>query len=336
MFSILTKSTTFILGDISNIFGIIMNAIYNFFNGAFGIESLGITIIVFTLLVRILMLPLAIKQQKSTQEMQLIQPQLKKIQAKYKDKKDPENQKKYQAEMSALYKEHDVNPFGGCLPLIIQLPIIFSLFAVLRNIPAYIDKVKLIYTSIYNSIANISGFTDILNALNKTDLASEKTIALVPKFDPASTDSIVDLLAKFTPSHWDSFTNSFASVSTNLEPLIEKVHAMNYFLTIDLATRPISGLSDIFTVGALIPLFCLIAQIFVTRTMSARTSANSNGENAAADQTQKTMTYMMPLITVFFVSTMPAGLGLYWLTSNVFQLVQQIVINKYVVNKKKA
>ncbi|MDA3846585.1 MAG: YidC/Oxa1 family membrane protein insertase [Vallitaleaceae bacterium] len=335
MFSLLTKSTTPLLGSISSVFGVIMNAIYNFFNSAFGIESLGTTIIIFTLLVRVLMLPLAIKQQKSTQEMQFIQPQLKKIQAKYKEKKDAENQKKYQAEMAALYKEHNVNPFGGCLPLVIQLPIIFSLFAVLRNIPAYIDKVKNIYLGIYNTITGLTGVNDALLALNKTDLAAEKTAALVPKFDPASTDSIVDLLAKFSPSHWDSFTNTFASVSTNLEPLIEKVHAMNYFFTIDLATRPISGLSDIFTVGALIPLLCLIAQIFVTRTMTAKAKASSTGDNAAADQTQKTMTYMMPLITVFFVSTMPAGLGLYWLTSNVFQLVQQIVINKYVVNKKK-
>lgn len=332
-FSLLTKSTTFIIGDISNIFGIIMNAIYNVFFDMFSIQSLGITIIVFTVLVRVLMLPLAVKQQKSTQEMQRIQPELKKLQNKYANKKDPESQKKYQAEMQALYQEHGVNPFGGCLPLLIQMPIIFALFAVLRNIPAYIVKVKDVFLGIYSQISTVDGFADKLSQFNHMDLNNMDSAAIVKDFDPAVADSAVDVMAKLTPEGWNMFQETFAAVGSNIEGLITKINDMNYFLSINLAERPINGFEDIFTVGALIPLLCLVAQVLVTKTMQSSRNT-SKGDGGAADQTQKTMMYIMPIMTVFIVSTMPAGLGLYWLASNVFQLGQQIVINRHLAQDR--
>ncbi len=144
---VLTQSTSPITGPIAKVFGMIMNTIYQMFS-SIGIESLGLSIIIFTIIIRILMLPLAFKQQKSMVGMQSIQPKLKKIQDKYKNKKDAESQNKMRMEMSELYKENNVSPFGGCLPLLIQFPIIMSLFAVLRNIPAYIVSIKGIYLDI--------------------------------------------------------------------------------------------------------------------------------------------------------------------------------------------
>lgn len=327
MLPLLTKSTTFILGDISNIFGIVINAIYNFFNGTFGIESIGITIIVFTILVRVLMLPLAIKQQKSQQEMQRIQPELKKLQDKYKDKKDQATQQKYQQEMQELYKEHGVNPFGGCLPILVQMPIIFSLFAVLRNIPAYITSIKDVYLGIIGSVQGVEGFADKMTQLNVRDLTAERVTALVNNFDVTNNDLVIDLMAQFSPEHWTKFGELFSSASKSFEPMVNELGRINEFLTINLAATP-----ELMSVGILIPILCFVAQILVTKTMSARTQTAGNDQAA---QTQKTMTYMMPIITVFFVMQMPAGLGVYWLTSNVFQLVQQIVINKYVISHPK-
>lgn len=91
--------------------------------------SFGLAIIVFTIIIRIALLPLSIKQTKSTAKMGAIQPEMKKVQAKYKS--DPQ---KSQQEVMKLYKENGVNPMGGCLPMLIQMPILFALFAVFNNL----------------------------------------------------------------------------------------------------------------------------------------------------------------------------------------------------------
>src|SRR5919106_4802097 len=92
------------------------------------IPSYGIAIILLTISVRILLLPLTIKQTKSMQQMQKIQPKVKELQRKYKG-----NRQKLNQELMALYKEHQVNPLGGCLPLLLQLPVFFALFSVLNT-----------------------------------------------------------------------------------------------------------------------------------------------------------------------------------------------------------
>ena len=91
--------------------------------------SFGLAIIVFTIIIKIGLLPLSIKQTKSTAKMGAIQPEMKRVQAKYKS--DPQ---KAQQEVMKLYKENGVNPMGGCLPLLIQMPILFALFAVFQNL----------------------------------------------------------------------------------------------------------------------------------------------------------------------------------------------------------
>jgi YidC/Oxa1 family membrane protein insertase len=96
------------------------------------IPNYGVVIILLTLLIRVVLLPLGIKQIRSMQAMQLVQPELKKIQAKYKGRRDVESRQKMQAETMALYKEHGVNPLGGCLPMLLQLPVLITLFAVLQ------------------------------------------------------------------------------------------------------------------------------------------------------------------------------------------------------------
>src|ERR671914_523018 len=91
------------------------------------IPSYGLAIILLTLGVRLLLLPLSIKQTKSMREMQAIQPEIKRLQAKHKGDRQKMNE-----EMMALYKEHGVNPLGGCLPLLMQFPVLIGLFYVVR------------------------------------------------------------------------------------------------------------------------------------------------------------------------------------------------------------
>jgi YidC/Oxa1 family membrane protein insertase len=103
----------------------------NMFYGV--IPNYGVAIILLTLLVRILFWPLTHKSTESMKRMQELQPQIKEIQAKYKNKKDQASMQKMQAETMALYRENKVNPMGGCLPLLVQMPVFFALFTVLRN-----------------------------------------------------------------------------------------------------------------------------------------------------------------------------------------------------------
>ena len=107
---------------ISNALGHVLRVIFEL------VQSYGLAIILFTILVKVLLLPLTIKQTKSTKAMQDIQPKIQEIQTKYKDK--PEKQ---QQEIMKIYTEAKINPLAGCLPLLIQMPILFGLFAVLRE-----------------------------------------------------------------------------------------------------------------------------------------------------------------------------------------------------------
>ncbi|QUI21087.1 YidC/Oxa1 family membrane protein insertase [Vallitalea pronyensis] len=317
---VLTQSTTPITGPIAKVFGMIMNTIYQMFS-SIGIESLGISIILFTVIIRILMLPLAFKQQKSMLGMQAIQPKLKKIQDKYKNKKDAESQNKMRMEMSTLYQENNVSPFGGCLPLLVQFPIIMSLFAVLRNIPAYIVNIKNIYLGIIATIKGVPDYTTLITSVNE---ASKTPIR---NFDPMVDDKVVDLLGSFSSDKWVDFQNTFSSVADKVEPMVNQLSDVNYFFGINLADNP-----DLMSIGLLIPLLNLVVQFLVMKTSQARSAGKMDQKQAT---TNKTMMYTMPLITVFFVLSMPAGLGLYWLTSSSFQFVQQVIINNHLDKDKK-
>lgn len=317
----LTQNSIPVLGQIAAFFGIIMDMIYNFF-GSFGIYSLGLTIIFFTIFTRLLLLPLAIKQQKSTKEMQLIQPELKKIQGKYKNKKDQESQRKMQAEMTALYQKHGVNPFGGCLPLLIQFPIIISLYQVLRNVPAYIGSIKGYYVNIFDLMAGKDGaagvadYSDKLSQLMQMD--EFKATLKVSNFDAANPDKVVDLLYKFQSNTWDAFYDIFSGISTEVGNIVGELNGIYDWFGINLADRP-----DLATIGILIPVLNVAVQFIVMRqTMSKQ----KTGEK----QPGSGMMYAMPLLSGFFAIQLPAGLGLYWLMGSLFQLGQTHFINNYI------
>lgn len=325
MLTLLTQSTTPIIGDLAKIFGVLMDGIYNFFGNTFGFYSLGFSIIVFTIITRLLMLPLAFRQQKSMKEMQKIQPQIKKIQDKYKDKKDQETQQKQQAELSALYQEHGVNPLGGCLPLVIQMPIIFSLYQVLRNIPAYIGSIGDKYYEIVGFITSNESYKSAFAALAESeDEATEvfkSAFSQVSKFDIDIPEKIIDVLYKFQTETWDVFYTMFADISANVQPVVNELTEIYSFFGINLADKP-----DMLTIGVLIPVLNVVVQFLATRASMSQQSSTQGGTAASTNQT---MMYTMPLVSGFFAMQLPAGLGLYWLFGSLFQLGQTLVINRH-------
>lgn len=138
---VLTKVHGAILGPISQILGWILNVLVTFTN-SFGVLNIGLSIILFTLVVKLLMFPMTIKQQKASKLMAVMQPELQAIQAKYKGKKDNDSMMKMNVETKAVYEKYGTSMTGGCLQLVIQMPILFALYRVIYCIPAYVMPVK--------------------------------------------------------------------------------------------------------------------------------------------------------------------------------------------------
>ena len=138
---IIATQTGGILKPFAWILGKILEVLYDGF-AFFGIYNIGLLIIVFTFVVRMLMLPMTIKQQKFTKMNSVMTPEIQTIQKKYKDKKDQQSQLAMQEEMKAVYDKYGTSPTGSCLQLIIQMPILFALYRVIMNIPAYVQPIK--------------------------------------------------------------------------------------------------------------------------------------------------------------------------------------------------
>lgn len=129
------------MGPISQVLGWIMDALFRF-TSSFGILNIGLSIILFTLVVKILMFPMTIKQQKSSKMMTVMQPELMAIQNKYKGKTDNDSMMRMNVETKAVYEKYGTSMTGGCLQLVIQLPIMLALYRVIYTIPAYVGQVK--------------------------------------------------------------------------------------------------------------------------------------------------------------------------------------------------
>ena len=163
---LLTQSTTPIIGWIATLLGYVMEFIFYCLN-FIGIQNIGLCIIIFTIIVRLLMLPLTIKQQKFAKISQVMQPEINKIQRKYRNKTDQASMMKQNEEIQKVYEKYGTNPTGGCLQLVVQMPIFLALYQVIRKIPAYIPQVKAVYMQVVTAIAGQAGAIDAINKIGK-------------------------------------------------------------------------------------------------------------------------------------------------------------------------
>lgn len=207
-----------ILKPFAWIMGIILNAIYKLVS-FLGVNSgiLAICIIIFTFVTKMLMLPLTIKQQKSTKLSSKMNPEIAKIQEKYKGKKDEASMRKQQAEMQAVYEKYGTTPMSGCLPLLISLPIMFALYQVIYAIPAYVSDIYGLYGSIAEQLRGIEGYGQaILYFIKENSIAVNKiNDFIVTNVDPAaskividiSEKHLVDIMYQFNTYNWEIFKN---------------------------------------------------------------------------------------------------------------------------------
>lgn len=133
-------------------------------------------------------------------------PELQKIQAKYGVKKDEVSLKKMQAENSALYKKYGANPTSGCLPVIIQLPIMFALYYVISNVPAYVGRVKDMYQPVASKIFCRPDYSKIVYDIAKSD-------KLQVKNNISDTNHIINILAKYGDKQWDTLSAQVPQLS---------------------------------------------------------------------------------------------------------------------------
>ena len=306
-----------ILGDIIDfialLMGYIMQALF-FITGGFNI---GLCIILFTIIVRLIMMPMTIKQQRFSKLSSMMQPELAAIQNKYKGKSDTASMQKMQAETKAVYEKYGTSPTGGCLQMFIQLPIFYGIFAVVRDIPYYVPRVKALFEPIISAITGVTNYSQVLIDSGLTTTACD------------TEDALLRFLNAFSSEQWDTLKNAFASYGNGISDTIaqqsEKILHVNNFFGINLATAPGFELS----LALLIPLLAGLTQWLSVKLMQTKSPVNEDDERNTAAQSMKMMNAMMPIISAVFCISMPSGLGLYWIMGSVVQCVQQVFINKY-------
>lgn len=323
-----------ILGPIAKVLGWIMNGIYNIVYNLFGVESVTVSIVIITILIYTCLLPLTIKQQKFSKMSAVMQPEIKKIQKKYEGKKDQASMMKQQEEINLVYEKYGTSMTGGCLPMLIQMPILFALYPVIRDIPTYVKGVKDVYMPVTEAIMNTNGFQKIMETIGEAS-----PVLMNPKaYDYSQADTIVNVLYKFQDSTWNALMEKMPSITDLAQQTMDKVTHLNSFLGINIGEQPLTQLTTAFHNGSvvgiilavLIPVLAGLTQ-FISVKLQPQPAGDDKDNPMASSM--KTMTYTMPLISVFMGFTLPAGLGLYWAASAAVRCIQQLAINKYLSTK---
>lgn len=299
----------------ANIFGYLLNFIYQFVN------NYGLAMILFTLVIKIVMLPLSIKQQRMFKKSNKMQEKLKVLQFKYKN-----NPEKLNQEMMNLYKEEKMNPFSGCLSTIVQFILLISIFYMVRSPLTYMKKMD----------------TEVLNTYVQQLKDDEKQIsAAYPEIDLLRESSY---LAEKNPED-----ENVKNLALNMD-----------FLGLDLSKIPQQNLGD-WTVYIIPVLYILssFVSIKINSNMQAKNNVNKSDvidvtedkkdkektektgdskelvkveneedEYDAVAQTNKMMSWMVPIMSVSISLVAPLGLALYWLVNNVTMILERVILNK--------
>ncbi len=319
-----TQHTGAILGPVAKILGWIMNAIFNLMDSLFSVQNIGLSIILFTVVVYMCMLPLTYKQQKFSKMSAKMNPEIKAVQKKYAGKQDQASMMAMQDETKAIYAKYGVSPSGSCVQLIIQMPILFALYRVIYNVPAYITSVKEAFMPLVNKLLTMDGAVEYMTEIGTT-------LGVGKKVDFTAANTFVDVLNKFQSSNWADLAAKYPELNDLILSTQTEIDQMNTFLGINIAYSPSNLLrsgSVVLMIGAIaIPALAALTQWLNTKLMP-QAAASENGDDAMS-QSMKQMNLMMPLMSAVFCFTLPAGMGLYWIASALVRSVQQLILNKH-------
>ncbi len=321
---ILTTYQGAILGPIAKVLGYILQALYSLLSN-FGIENTGICIILFTFIVNALMLPMQIKQQKFSKMSAIMNPEIQEIQKKYKNKKDQASQQKMSLETQAVYRKYGVSPASGCLPMLITFPILFALYRVIYNIPAYVPQIYDIYSGLAEKI-QAAGIT----VEQLSDMVTAKTYVITDAVRAAAESNdlsyFVDVLGQFNESAWKELIRSYPDLESVITSVSDTSKHINSFLGLNIADNP-----GIKSVSIIIPVLSVITQILSMKISMAGTAQTMDQNNPTA-ASMKMMNNVMPFVTGLMCFMFPIGVGIYWIAGNIFRIFQSLGINLYFKN----
>lgn len=336
---LLTQNSGKILGPIAKVLGYLMNAIYAFMDKFLHIQNVGLTIILFTIVIYLCLLPLTYKQQKFSKMSQIMNPEIQAIQKKYKNRRDQASVQAMNEETQAVYQKYGVSPSGSCVFMLIQLPILFALYRVIYNVPAYITNVKNTFDGVVTGIMGTSGYQDTMNSFLETVSKKNSVFrGITLNFSGTAQqahDSIIDVLYKCTSDNWALLQDKFSGLSDVIASTQSAVEHFNNFLGINIVYSPKTIISTsaheghyvLIFLALLVPILAALTQFLNIRLMPQ--AATNGGQQEAMAGQMKMMNYMMPLYSVFIVFFLPVGVGIYWIAGSLIRSFQQFLLNKH-------
>ena len=353
---VLTQYGGKILGPIAKILGYLMEGIFYVLD-LIGIPNIGLSIILFTIIIYLLLMPLTIKQQKFSKLSAKMNPELQAIQAKYKNKKDNDSMMAMNEETKEVYAKYGVSPSGSCVQLLIQMPILFALYRVIYAMPAYVSKIGDTFRVLADKIISVDNGSFLQNSGIET---ITKAVSMYGKSmgQGSMQNGIVDVLNMLSSSDMKILAEHYnlTDLKYNGEYILSQIGAngevitrglidrYNNFLGINIANSPSfmvseawnaeGGIQWLMIIAALaIPLLSALTQWINTKLMpqaSSNNDKNKTDQQNSMEQSMKMMNTMMPIMSAFFCYTLPAGMGLYWIAGSVVRSIQQIVINRHI------
>lgn len=323
-----------ILGPFAWVFGKILDILYSILADGNGVTNLGLCLIVFTIVVKVILIPINYKSSKSAKINSLIQPEMAKIQKKYKDKKDQVSMMKQQEEIQNLYSKYGTSMTSGCLPALIQLPIIMGLYRVIQNIPAYVGKIKEIYTPIAQAILDKQGSNTqqfLVNYVEENNISGASYAARrMELLEAIDVNNVIDVISNIGVT---DLTNIIKEIGMQdvLMANVDKINDIYSFaLGINISEAPGYRL----TWALVIPFISVIFNFISMKISMVKTGDNENNDStdstmAATNNVMKSMMYFTPLMSLFIGITLPAGIGIYWAASAIIGVFIQIGMNLY-------
>ncbi len=344
---LLTQNSTPIFKYVVRLLGLIMNIIFEFLD-LIGIPNIGLSIILFTIVVYLLLMPLTIKQQKFSKLSARMNPELQVIQAKYKGKQDNESMLAMNMETKQVYAKYGVSPSGSCVQLLIQMPILFALYRVIYEMPAYVTKLGNAFGVLADKIMAAADGVDHVKSMTAAAMYTKN-------FDIAGNtrNAVIDVLNKVSSTDMAALSEKFGladltyegSLIISNESTRGLIDTYNNFLGLNIGNSPMDTMTSAFAsgnylllAGAIsIPILSALTQWINYKLMPQASNQDENkkkqNQSEFADSMQQSMKMMntiMPVMSAWFCLTMPAGMGLYWVIGAVVRSIQQVLINRHI------
>ena len=288
----------------ANIFGYLLEILYNLIN------NYGVAIILFSVIIKIILLPLSIKQQRTLKKSTELQDKMKTLQFKYKN-----NPEKLNQEMMSLYKSENMSPFSGCLTAIVQFILLISIFYLVRSPLTFMEKIPQ---------------DDINKYVSQVQEDGRQVSQVYPE---------IDLIRE---ANWLQEKNPD-------DESAKKLSLQMNFLGLDLSKIPQQNMSD-YTVYIIPALYILSSFISIRLTTAMQTKKNKENKDKVIDgatgkeliteeeanemdtvmQTNKMMSWMMPIMSISIAFVAPLGLALYWLVNNILMIIERLILNKLI------